>query len=167
MMETPANSATQRVTPFLWFADRAEEAVKFYMSIFKDAQIVSMNRLPAEAPGKEGRMIMATIRIKGLELMILEAGPMFEFTPAISLFVHCAEQGEVDFLWDKFLSNGGKPSQCGWLVDKYGLSWQIVPDALGRLMGDPNPLKARAVQQAMMKMIKLDSAVLQAAYDAV
>jgi len=165
-MEISSNSAAQRVTPFLWFADRAEEAVNFYMSIFKDAKIVSMSRLPAEATGKEGRMFMATIRIKGLELMILEGGPLFEFTPAISLFVHCAEQDEVDFLWDKFLSNGGKPSQCGWLVDKYGLSWQIVPDALGRLMGDPNRAKASAVQRAMMKMIKLDSAALQAAYDA-
>jgi predicted 3-demethylubiquinone-9 3-methyltransferase (glyoxalase superfamily) len=164
-METPSNTTAQRVTPFLWFADLAEEAVNFFISIFKDAQILNMNRLPAEAPGKEGRMFMATIRIKGLELMILEAGPMFEFTPAISLFVHCAEQDEVDFLWDKLTGDGGTPSQCGWLVDKYGLSWQIIPDALGRLMGDPNRAKASAVQQAMMKMIKLDSAALQAAYD--
>jgi len=165
-METPSNSTAQRITPFLWYADHAEEAINFYMSIFKDSQVVSMNRLPDEAPGKEGRMLTATIRIKGLELMILEGGPLFEFTPAISLFVHCAEQDEVDFLWEKFIANGGKPSQCGWLDDKYGVTWQIVPDALGRLMGDPNPVKARAVMHAMMKMIKLDSAALQAAYDA-
>src|ERR1700753_189067 len=126
-METSSNTA-QRVTPFLWFADCAEEAINFYMSIFKDSQIVEMHRLPDEAPGKAGRMLTGTIRIKGLELMILEGGPVFEFTPAISLFVHCAEQDEVDFLWEKLTSDGGKPSRCGWLVDKYGLSWQIVPD---------------------------------------
>jgi len=165
-METKSNSTAQRVTPFLWYADRAEEAINFYMSIFRDSEIDSISRLPAEAPGKEGRMFMATIRIKGLELMILEGGPLFEFTPAVSFFVHCAEQEEVDFLWDKLTGDGGKPSQCGWLVDKYGVSWQIIPDALGRLMGDPNRAKAGAVQQAMMKMIKLDGNALQAAFDA-
>ena len=163
-METSSNPATQSVTPFLWYADHAEEAINFYMSIFKDSQIVSISRLPDEAPGKAGRMLTATIRIKGLELMILEGGPLFEFTPAISLFVHCAEQEEVDFLWVKFIANGGKPSQCGWLDDKYGVTWQIVPDALGRLMGGPNPIKARAVMHAMMKMIKIDVAGLQKAY---
>jgi predicted 3-demethylubiquinone-9 3-methyltransferase (glyoxalase superfamily) len=164
-METQSNNSAQRVTPFLWFEDRAEEAINFYMSIFKDSQIVHINRLPAQAPGKEGRMLTATIRIKGLELMILEGGPMFKFSPAVSFFVHCETQEEVDFLWDK-LTAEGKPSQCGWLDDKYGITWQIVPDALGRLMGDPDPAKARAVMQAMMKMIKLDSAALQAAHDA-
>jgi predicted 3-demethylubiquinone-9 3-methyltransferase (glyoxalase superfamily) len=154
----------QRITPFLWFADRAEEAVNFYTSIFKDAEVVGMNRLPAEAPGKEGRMLTATIRLNGLELMILEAGPMFKFSPATSFFVHCATQEEVDYLWDA-LTAEGTPSRCGWLDDKYGVTWQIVPDALGRLMSDPNPVKAQAVQQAMMQMVKLDAAALQEAYD--
>ncbi len=154
----------QRITPFLWFESRAEEAVKFYTSIFKDSSIVSISRLPAEAPGKEGRMLTATIRLKGLEVMILEAGPMYKFSPATSLFVHCATQDEVDYLWDA-LTVEGTPNRCGWLDDKYGVTWQIVPDALGRLMSDPNPRKAQAVQQAMMQMVKLDAAVLQEAYD--
>lgn len=164
-MATAENTAAQRITPFLWFADRAEEAINFYASVFKDSAIVNISRLPAEAPGKEGRMMMATFRLKGLEFMILEGGPMFEFTPAVSFFVHCETQEEVDELWDKLTADGGKPSQCGWLNDKYGVTWQIVPDALGRLMGDPNPVKGRNVQQAMMKMVKLDVAGLQEAYD--
>jgi len=163
-MTAQVSNAAQRVTPFLWFEDKAEEAINFYKSVFDDFEIVNMSRLPAEAPGKEGRMFMATIRIKGLELMILEGGPMFKFSPATSFFVHCETQKEVDHLWNA-LTAEGKPSQCGWLDDKYGITWQIVPDALMRLMGDPNRTKAQAVQQAMMKMIKLDSAVLQEAYD--
>lgn len=157
------NPTRQRVTPFLWFEDKAEEAINFYKSVFNDFEVISMHRLPAEAPGKEGRMLTATIRIKGLELMILEGGPMFQFSPAISMFVHCETQQEVDHLWNA-LTAEGKPNQCGWLDDKYGITWQIVPDALGRLMGDPNRKKAVAVQQAMMKMGKLDAAALQEAY---
>lgn len=163
-MTITTGTAKPRVTPFLWFADRAEEAVNFYTSVFNDSAIVNMHRLPAEAPGKEGRMLTATFRVKGAEFMILEGGPMFEFTPAVSFFVHCETQEEVDFLWDK-LTAEGVPNRCGWLTDKFGVTWQIVPDALGRLMGDPNPIKARAVQEAMMKMVKLDSAALQNAYD--
>jgi predicted 3-demethylubiquinone-9 3-methyltransferase (glyoxalase superfamily) len=135
------------------------------MSVFKDAEVIDMHRLPAEAPGKAGRMLTATFRMKGLEMMVLEGGPMFEFTPAVSFFVHCEEQDEVDELWDKLTADGGLPNRCGWLTDKFGVTWQIVPDALGRLMGDPNPVKARNVQQAMMKMVKLNIAELQRAYD--
>src|ERR1700753_3533778 len=123
IIESPAK---QRVTPFLWFEDKAEEAINFYKSVFSDFEIVSMHRLPAEAPGKEGRMLTATIRIKGLELMILEGGPMFKFSPAISLFAHCETQEEVDHLWDAFAAEG-KPNRCGWIDDKYGITWQIVP----------------------------------------
>jgi predicted 3-demethylubiquinone-9 3-methyltransferase (glyoxalase superfamily) len=159
-----ASTTAQRVTPFLWFADRAEEALNFYKSIFKDAEITGVQRLPAEAKGKEGRMLTATFRLNGLEFMILEGGPMFEFTPAISFFVHCKTQEEVDHFWDG-LGEGGKYIQCGWLTDKFGITWQVVPDALGRLMGDPNRAKAKAVQEAMMKMGKIVIAELEAAYE--
>ena len=163
-MSSTIISTEQRITPFLWFADRAEEAINFYTSIFSDAEVVDIHRLPAEAPGKEGRMITATFRLKGLELMVLEGGPMFDLTPAVSFFVHCETQEEVDHLWNA-LGEGGKDIQCGWLTDKFGITWQIVPDALGRLMGDPNRAKAAAVQQAMMKMGKIIIADLEAAYE--
>jgi predicted 3-demethylubiquinone-9 3-methyltransferase (glyoxalase superfamily) len=163
-MATSENTSAQRITPFLWFKDRAEEAINFYTSVFKDAEIVNISRLPTEAPGKAGRMITATFRLKGLEFMILEGGPMFQFSPAVSFFVHCETQEEIDFLWDK-LTAEGKPSQCGWLDDKYGITWQIVPDALGELMGDPDPVKAKNVMNAMMQMVKLDIAGLRAAYE--
>jgi len=163
-MSSSLISTEQRITPFLWFADRAEEAIKFYASVFSDAEVVDIHRLPAEAPGKDGRMITATFRLKGLEFMVLEGGPMFEITPAISFFVHCETQEEVDHLWDA-LGEGGKYIQCGWLTDKFGITWQIVPDALGRLMGDPNRTKAAAVQQAMMKMGKIIIVDLEAAYE--
>jgi predicted 3-demethylubiquinone-9 3-methyltransferase (glyoxalase superfamily) len=155
----------QRITPFLWFADRAEEAINFYTSVFRDSAIMNIHRLPAEAPGKEGRMLTATFRLKGLEFMILEAGPMFEHTPAISFFVHCKTQEEVDHLWEVLTANGGEKGQCGWLKDRFGVSWQIVPDALGELMGAPDRAKAANVMNAMMKMTKLDIAALRAAYD--
>ncbi len=163
-MSSTVVSTGQRITPFLWFAARAEEAIKFYASVFSDAEVLGINRLPAEAPGKEGRMVMATFRLKGLEFMVLEGGPMFEFTPAISFFVHCETQEEVDHLWDA-LGEGGKDIQCGWLTDKFGITWQIIPDALSRLMGDPNRAKAAAVQQAMMKMGKIIIADLEEAYE--
>jgi len=158
------HTAGQRITPFLWFNGRVEEAVNFYTTIFKDAQILNMSRLPGETPGVQGKAQMATFRINGLEMMILDGGPLFTPTPAISFFVKCETQEEVDYYWEK-LSDGGTLSQCGWLDDKFGISWQIVPNALGRLMGDANPVKAKNVMNAMMKMIKLDIATLQAAYD--
>jgi len=163
-MSSTLVSTEQRITPFIWFADRAEEAIKFYASVFSDAEVVDIHRLPAEAPGKEGRMVTATFRLKGLEFMVLEGGPMFELTPAISFFVHCETQEEVDHLWDA-LGEGGKHIQCGWLTDKFDVTWQIVPDALGRLMSDPNRAKATAVQEAMMKMEKIIIADLEAAYE--
>jgi predicted 3-demethylubiquinone-9 3-methyltransferase (glyoxalase superfamily) len=164
-MSADKNVSGQRITPFLWFPDRAEEAIKFYTSVFKEAEVIDIHRLPAEAPGKEGRMLTATFRLKGLEFMILEAGPMFDFTPAISFFVHCETQEEVDYLWEQLTSDGGKESRCSWLVDKFGVSWQIVPNALGRLMGDPDRVKAARVMEAMMKMNKIDIAALEKAYD--
>jgi prepilin-type processing-associated H-X9-DG protein len=159
-----ANSG-QKITPFLWFDGHVEEAVNFYTSVFKNSEVLNLSRLPGEVPGHSGNVVMATVRLNGVEFMLLDGGPMFKFTEAVSFFVHCQNQAEVDDLWDKLIADGGNESQCGWLKDKYGLSWQIIPDALMQLMGDPNPVKARNVQAAMMKMIKIDVAALQAAYD--
>jgi predicted 3-demethylubiquinone-9 3-methyltransferase (glyoxalase superfamily) len=169
-MTTTSSSAdggdtAQKITPFLWFDGRVEEAINFYTSVFKNTEVVSMSRLPAEVPDRKGNVIMATIRLNGLELMLLDGGPMFKFTEAISLFVHCETQEEVDKLWDVLTADGGEPGPCGWLKDKFGLSWQIVPNALGKLMGDPNRAKAANVQKAMMQMKKIDIAGLEAAYD--
>jgi predicted 3-demethylubiquinone-9 3-methyltransferase (glyoxalase superfamily) len=154
----------QRIAPFLWFNGRVEEAVKFYTSVFKDAQILNMSRLPGETPGVKGKAQMAVFRLNGVEFMMLDGGPMFTPSPAISFFVKCETQEEVDYYWEK-LSEGGQTNQCGWLDDKFGITWQIVPDALSRLMGDPDPVKAKNVMNAMMKMTKLDIAALKKAYD--
>lgn len=154
----------QKITPFLWFDDKAEEAMNFYTSIFKNSKILGLNRLPEGTPGPAGKVITGTFELEGQELMALNGGPEFKFNEAISFFVNCETQEEVDYYWDK-LSAGGEKSQCGWLKDKFGLSWQIVPTALGRLMGDPDPVKSARVMQAMLKMTKLDIAALQRAYD--
>jgi len=164
------NSATsgntsQKITPFLWFDGKVEEAVNFYTSVFEDSEIVSLNRLPAETPGSNGKIMMSTIRLNGLEFILLDGGPMFKFTEAVSFFVHCETQEEVDRLWYSLTTDGGEESQCGWLKDKYGLSWQIIPNALGQLMGDPNRVKAGNVVKAMLQMKKIDIAGLKAAYD--
>jgi predicted 3-demethylubiquinone-9 3-methyltransferase (glyoxalase superfamily) len=145
-----------KITPFLWFDDKAAEAAKFYCSIFKDSKIVRLNR-----NGK--KVIGVTFRLNGLELTAFNGGPHFKFTHAISLFVHCRTQREVDRLWEA-LSQGGEKGQCGWLKDKYGLSWQIIPTILGDLLGDKNPAKAERVFQAMMKMTKIDTKILKQAY---
>lgn len=164
-MWTINNANGQKITPFLWFDGHVEEAVSFYTSVFKNSEVVNMSRLPAEVPGKGGNVIMATIRLSGVEFMLLDGGPAFKFTEAISFFVRCETQEEVDDLWEKLNAGGIDAGQCGWLKDKYGVSWQIVPDVLGRLMSDPNPVKAKNVQKAMMQMKKIDIAGLQAAYD--
>ena len=155
----------QKITPFLWFDGRVEEAVNFYTSVFKNSEVVNMTRLPADAPGHNGKVMVATINLNGVEFMLLDGGPMFKFTEAISFFVHCEDQEEVDHFWNKLTTDGGQESQCGWLKDKYGVSWQIVPNALGQLMGDPNRVKAGNVMKAMLQMKKIDIAGLQAAYD--
>jgi predicted 3-demethylubiquinone-9 3-methyltransferase (glyoxalase superfamily) len=142
-----------------------EEAVNFYTSVFKNSEVVNINRLPAEVPGHSGKVMMATMRLNGVEFMLLDGGPMFKFTEAISFYVKCETQEEVDDLWNKLTADGGQESQCAWLKDKYGVSWQIVPNALGRLMGDPNRVKAGNVMKAMLQMKKIDIAALQAAYD--
>ena len=158
------SSSVQKIIPFLWFDGRVEEAVNFYTSIFADAQILNMSHLPGETPGVKGKAQMATFRLNGVEFMILDGGPLFTPTPAISFFVKCETQEEVDHYWEK-LSEGGTTNKCGWLDDKFGISWQIVPNALGRLMGGADPVKAKNVMNAMMQMTKLDIAGLQAAFD--
>lgn len=148
----------QKITPFLWFDNNAEEAIQFYVGIFKDSKILNVNRM-----GDGGAVLTATFQLEGQEFMALNGGPMFKFTEAISLFVSCETQAEVDTLWQK-LTEGGEESRCGWLKDKFGLSWQIIPKALGELMGDPDPVKAQRVMQAMLQMNKIDIQTLKAAH---
>ena len=156
----------QKITPYLWFDNNAEEAMDFYVSLFPDSEILSVTRLPEGTPGPAGQVMTATFQLAGQEFMVLNGGPQFKFNESISLFVHCEDQAEVDRLWNALTADGGEESMCGWLKDRYGLSWQIVPGALGRLMGDPNPAKAQAVMQAMLQMQKIEVDQLQAAYDA-
>jgi len=152
----------QKITPFLWFNDQAEEAMNFYTAIFKNSKIGSVSRYGEGGPGQPGSVMTATFELDGQEFMVLNGGPLFTFTEAISFFVSCETQAEVDELWAK-LTEGGEESQCGWLKDKYGLSWQIVPSALGELLNDPDAEKARRVMTAMLQMKKIDIAGLRAA----
>jgi predicted 3-demethylubiquinone-9 3-methyltransferase (glyoxalase superfamily) len=158
--------AMQKITTYLWFNDNAEDAINFYTSIFKNSKILSTSRLPAEN-GSSGKLMSATFQLEGQEYIALNGGPQFQFNESISLFVLCQNQAEVDDLWGKLTADGGEEGNCGWLKDKFGLSWQIVPTALGELMGDPNPVKAQNVMQAMLKMNKIDVAKLQEAYESV
>jgi predicted 3-demethylubiquinone-9 3-methyltransferase (glyoxalase superfamily) len=154
----------QKITPFLWFDDNAEEAVNLYTSIFKNSRINSVSRYGDVGPGEPGKVMTINFELDGLTLTALNGGPDFKFTEAISLEVDCATQEEVDELWDK-LSAGGEPGQCGWLKDKFGLSWQIVPTAMMELMQSSNPARSQRVMAAMLKMNKLDLAVLRQAYE--
>jgi predicted 3-demethylubiquinone-9 3-methyltransferase (glyoxalase superfamily) len=149
----------QKIVPFLWFDGQAEEATNFYLSIFKNSRLLSV------MPGPDGKAMGTSFEIEGQKFHTLNGGPKYKFTPAISLFVNCETQPEVDELWDKLLAGGGRADRCGWLQDKYGLSWQIIPTVLGRLMGDKDRVKAGRVVQAMLQMVKLDIAGLQRAYD--
>jgi predicted 3-demethylubiquinone-9 3-methyltransferase (glyoxalase superfamily) len=154
----------QKITPFLWFDDKAEEAMTFYASIFKNSRILNVTRYGDAGPGPKGSVMTATFELDGQKFMALNGGPHFKFTEAISLFVDCETQQEVDDLWDK-LSAGGQKSRCGWLKDKYGLSWQIIPSALGKLLHDKDPEKSKRVMAAMLQMDKIDIKKLQQAYD--
>jgi len=145
----------QRVKPCLWFDGNAEEAVNFYTSIFKDSKIQEISRYGDAGPGPKGQVMVVNFELDGQELMALNGGPQFKFTEAISLLVNCKDQKEVDHYWDK-LSAGGQKVQCGWLKDRFGLSWQIVPTALGELMKDKDPAKRERVMKAMLQMVKLD-----------
>jgi len=153
----------QKIVPFLWFDGKAEEAAHFYSSIFKNSKIGRVTRYGEAGPGPKGAVMSATFQLAGQEFIALNGGPQFTFSPAISLFVNCETQEEVDELWEK-LSAGGKKNRCGWLQDKFGVSWQIIPTALGKLMSDPDPEKSSRVMKAMLQMEKLDIRGLQQAY---
>lgn len=153
-----------KIIPFLWFNDKAEEAANFYVSIFKNSKIEAITRYGDAGPGPKGSAMTVTFQLEGQTLTALNGGPHFTFTLAISLFVNCDTQEEVDELWEKLLA-GGRKDRCGWLQDKYGLSWQIIPTALGKLMSDPDPAKSSRVMQAMLQMDKIDIQRLQEAYE--
>jgi predicted 3-demethylubiquinone-9 3-methyltransferase (glyoxalase superfamily) len=155
----------QKIIPFLWFDNQAEEAANFYVSVFKNSKVNSIARYGDGGPAPKGSVMMVTFQLEGQDFYALNGGPLFPFTEAISLYVNCETQREVDTIWEKFLSTGGKESQCGWLKDKYGLSWQIIPTALPRLMQDKDPVRSQRVMAAMMKMVKIDINALQDAYD--
>ena len=155
---------TQRIVPFLWLDGKAEEAMHFYISVFRNSKIVSVTRYGEGGPGPKGMVMTGTFQLEGQNFMALNGGPQFTFSQAISFFVNCETQQEVDELWEK-LSEGGEKQRCGWLKDKYGVSWQIIPTALQKLMSDPNPKKAAGVMQAMLQMDKIDIRRLQEAHD--
>lgn len=154
----------QKITTFLTYNDQAEEAVNFYVSIFRNSKVVSVSRYGEGGPGPKGSVMSATFVLEGQEFVALNGGPHFTFTDGISLFVNCETQAEVDELWEK-LSAGGEQGPCGWLKDKFGVSWQIIPAALGQLLNDPDPVKAQNVMQAMLQMTKIDVAALKRAYE--
>lgn len=153
-----------KITPFLWFDGKAEEAANFYVSLFENAKIGSVSRYGEDTPGTPGTVMTVSFELDGQEFIALNGGPEYTFTPAVSFSIDCKTQAEVDHFWDR-LSDGGREVQCGWLQDKYGLSWQVVPSLLPELLQDDDDDKAHAVMQAMLKMTKLDIAKLQEAYD--
>jgi len=155
--------AKQKITPYLWFDTQAEEAARFYTSIFQDSRIVSVNRYRDAGPRPKGSVLTVVFELAGQSFVALNGGPQFPFTEAISLFVNCDTQAEVDTLWAKLLE-GGQAQMCGWLKDRYGVSWQIVPGRLGEMLSDPDPVRAQRVTEAMLSMVKLDLAALEEAY---
>lgn len=153
----------QKIMPCLWFDHQAEEAANFYGSIFEDSRILEVARYGEGGPMPAGTVLTVTFTLQGQEFMALNGGPHFQFSPAISFYVNCESQEEVDRLWERLL-DGGEEEQCGWLKDRYGVSWQIVPTVLGEMMNDPDPEKVQRVTAAMLKMVKLDIAGLERAY---
>jgi predicted 3-demethylubiquinone-9 3-methyltransferase (glyoxalase superfamily) len=154
----------QKITPFLWFDNQAEEAANFYVSVFKNSKIGTVSRYGEAGPGPKGSVMLVTFQLEGEEFIALNGGPVFKFTEAISLSVNCQTQEEVDELWEK-LSAGGEKGKCGWLKDKYGLSWQINPTVLGEMLNDKDPGKSTRVMQAMLQMDKIDIGKLKQAYE--
>ena len=154
----------QKITPFLWFDGRAEEAMHFYVSIFKNSKAGSITRYGDAGPGPKGTVMVATFQLDGQEFIALNGGPQFTFSPAISFVVNCETQEEVDAFWEK-LSEGGEKLQCGWLRDKYGVSWQIVPTVLGEMMQDKDAERSQRVMKAMLQMNKIDIGRLKQAYE--
>jgi predicted 3-demethylubiquinone-9 3-methyltransferase (glyoxalase superfamily) len=153
----------QKITPFLWFDGNAEEAVNFYVSVFKNSRITKITRNSEVGPGPAGSVLLVNFQLEGQEFIALNGGPEFKFNEAISFSVDCQTQAEVDELWAKLTADGGKPGQCSWLKDKFGVSWQIVPRILPELLGDKDPAKAKRAMQAMMQMGKIDIKRLQQA----
>jgi len=155
----------QKITPFLWYDTEAEKAASYYVSLFPNSSITHVSRYPSGGPMPEGQAFVVEFVLDGVQYSAMNAGPQFPFTEAISLYVSAETQPEIDRLWDALLADGGEPSQCGWLKDRWGLSWQVVPPLLGRLLQDPDRERAGRVMEAMMKMVKIDIGELQAAYD--
>lgn len=153
-----------KITPFLWFDNQAEEAAKFYVAIFKNSRILEISRYGEAGPGPKGSVMTVRFELDGQEFIGLNGGPHFKFTEAVSLYVDCKTQEEVDEYWKKLLEGGGE-SQCGWLKDKYGLSWQVIPTVLGQMLSDPDPAKSKRVMEAMLKMKKIDITGLWKAHD--
>jgi predicted 3-demethylubiquinone-9 3-methyltransferase (glyoxalase superfamily) len=154
----------QKIAPFLWFDGKAEQAMNFYTSIFKNSKVGNVARYGEAGPGPKGSVMSATFELEGQQFMALNGGPVFTFSPAISFFVNCETQEEVDELWAR-LSEGGETQRCGWLKDKFGVSWQIVPTVLGTLLQDKDAERSKRVMQAMLKMVKLDIKLLKQAYE--
>jgi predicted 3-demethylubiquinone-9 3-methyltransferase (glyoxalase superfamily) len=156
--KTQKEKTMKKITPFLWFDTQAEEAMNLYTSVFKNSKVLGVSR------GPDGKAQSVNFELEGQELIAFNAGPEFKFNESISFFVDCKDQAEVDYFWNKLTADGGEESQCGWLKDKFGLSWQIVPAALSRYLGDPDPAKAQRVMQAMLRMRKIIVADLDRAY---
>jgi predicted 3-demethylubiquinone-9 3-methyltransferase (glyoxalase superfamily) len=156
----------QKISPFIWFDSNAEEAMNFYLSIFRDSKTIRVAHNPPGAPGPEGALLVATIQLEGQEIILMNGGPGHPLTDAISLTVNCGSQEEVDYYWSRLLEGGGKEIACGWLKDRFGLYWQITPIILPQLLSDQDKAKSARVMQAMMKMIKLDIGALKSAADA-
>ena len=154
----------QKINPFMWFDHEAEEAATFYVSLFEGSAITDVSRYLEGSPGHAGTVMSVTFRLAGQEFIALNGGPQFSFNQAISFLVHCEDQAEVDRLWDAF-GHGGDPQRCGWISDRFGVTWQIVPNALGDLLGDPDPARAQRAMQAMLQMGKIDIEGLRRAAD--
>ena len=153
----------QKITPFLWFDNKAEEAMHFYVSIFKNSKIGTVSRYGDAGPGPKGTVMLATFELEGQQFMALNGGPHYKLSPAISLYVDCKTQEEVDELWAKLTADGGKEDRCGWLTDKFGLSWQIIPSLLGEMLSDKDREKSQRVMKAMLQMAKIDIEALKQA----
>jgi predicted 3-demethylubiquinone-9 3-methyltransferase (glyoxalase superfamily) len=152
---------SSKIKPFLWFDTQAEEAARFYASIFRNSEIVEVARRPKGVPGEEGKVMLVSFKLEGQEFLAMNGGPGFPHTQAFSLLVECADQAEIDYFWEKLTSGGGEPVQCGWLKDRFGVTWQVVPQDIGRYFRDAR--KAERVMAAVMEMVKLDLAAMDAA----
>jgi predicted 3-demethylubiquinone-9 3-methyltransferase (glyoxalase superfamily) len=155
---------TQKISPYLWFDNNAEQAVEHYLTLFPRSRVTTVVRWGKGGPAPEGSVMNIAFELDGQSFMALNGGPHHKFTPAISLFVSCDTQDEVDALWKRLADAGGTPVQCGWITDKFGVSWQIIPKQLVELMSDPDPIRSGRVAQAMMSMVKIDIAALESAH---